>query len=105
MRAFLAGKMHVDDVPLIRELMKEGLVAGPTYVPAWYHQMDTIDAMFTHSATMNRFDVAKISAHYENREKALESWKGLTPTGEPTPQNVVPIEKAKEKAEGEKSKK
>lgn len=71
MRAFLSGKMHVDDVALVRELMREGLVVGPTYVPAWYREMDFIDAMFTHSATMNRFDVSKVAAHYETRETAM----------------------------------
>ena len=36
LRAFLCGKMHVDDVPLVKELMREGLIVGPTFVPAWY---------------------------------------------------------------------
>lgn len=71
MRAFLSGKMHVEDVALVKELMRDGTVVGPTFVPAWYAQMDFIDAMFTHSATMNRFDVQKVAAHYESREASL----------------------------------
>jgi hypothetical protein len=93
MRAFLAGKMHVDDVALVRELMREGLVVGPTYVPAWYREMDFIDAMFTHSATMNRFDVQKVTAHYEGRDAALRDaalGKPLTPDVEQLPVPAAP---------------
>ena len=113
MRAFLAGKMHVDDVALVRELMREGLVVGPTYVPAWYREMDFIDAMFTHSATMNRFDVQKVTAHYEGRDAALRDaalGKPLTPDSFEQPvatknPKVVPIAERREKADAEKSEK
>jgi uncharacterized protein (TIGR02421 family) len=98
MRAFLSGKMHVDDVPLIRELMHEGFVVGPTYVPAWYHQMDTIDAMFTHSATMNRFDVQKVAAHYESRESAMRASHQDGRPMVPDPE-TLPIAKPPAKAE------
>jgi uncharacterized protein (TIGR02421 family) len=113
MRAFLAGKMHVDDVALVRELMREGLVVGPTYVPAWYREMDFIDAMFTHSATMNRFDVQKVTAHYEGRDAALRDaslGKPLTPDVEQLPAlvgksaKVVPISERREKADADKDK-
>lgn len=83
LRAFLAGKMHVDDVALVRELMREGLVVGPTYIPAWYRNMDWVDAMFTHSATMNRFDVKKVADHYESRETAFLAGAGSRVTPEP----------------------
>ena len=114
MRAFIAGKMHVDDVALLKELMHEGLVVGPTYVPAWYHQMDSIDAMFTHSATMNRFDVEKVAAHYESRETAmrdatqLAAGKSLIPDPEtlpvarPASAKVVPLLSEKKAASSEK---
>ena len=105
MRAFLCGKMHVDDVPLLRELMREGLVVGPTYVPAWYHQMDFIDAMFTHSATMNRFDVAKVTKHFESRETALASPHSIDsrivvpPEPAPAPDTVVVLDERRKKTQ------
>lgn len=107
MRAFLAGKMHVDDVHLLRELMREGLVVGPTYVPAWYREMDFIDAMFTHSATMNRFDVHKVAAHYETRESAMmkaQDGRSMIPDPEHLPVarpsgKVVPITESRRERE------
>lgn len=96
LRAFLSGKMHVDDVPLVRELMREGFVVGPTFVPAWYRDMDQIDAMFTHSATMNRFDVQKVAAHYETRETAMKAFHNQPMVPDP---ETLPITKPPAKAE------
>ncbi|HVO30722.1 MAG TPA: flavohemoglobin expression-modulating QEGLA motif protein [bacterium] len=95
LRAFLCGKMHVDDVPLVKELMREGIVVGPTFVPAWYRDMDHIDAMFTHSATMNRFDVQKVAAHYETRESAMKAFQ-TAPMIDP---ETLPITKPPARAE------
>jgi uncharacterized protein (TIGR02421 family) len=68
-RAFLAGKMSVDDAELVRDLVEEGLCAGPVHLPAWFDDVDRLQAMVTHSVTMNRFDLPKVSRYYARRRQ------------------------------------
>ena len=53
--AFFAGKMSVEQAPLIRALMAEGVVARPRFLPAWWKRRDKLEALVTHSMTLNRF--------------------------------------------------
>jgi uncharacterized protein (TIGR02421 family) len=66
-RAFLAGKMSVDHAALVRELVDEGIVVGPVYLPEWFIDVDRLNATATHSVTMNRFSLPKVSRYYERR--------------------------------------
>jgi len=66
-RAFLSGKMSVDHAALVRELTDEGLVTGPVYLPEWFIDVDRLNAIATHSVTMNRFSLPKVSRYYERR--------------------------------------
>jgi hypothetical protein len=70
-RAFLSGKMSVDHAALIRELVDEGLVAGPVYLPEWFVDVDRLNAIVTHSVTMNRFSLPKVSRYYERRRAGV----------------------------------
>ena len=66
-RAFLSGKMSVDHAALVRGLTDEGLVTGPAYLPEWFIDVDRLNAIATHSVTMNRFSLPKVSRYYERR--------------------------------------
>jgi len=66
-RAFLAGKMRVDDAELVRDLIDEGLCVGPTYLPEWFIDVDRLNATCTHSVTMNRFSLPSVSRYYAKR--------------------------------------
>jgi uncharacterized protein (TIGR02421 family) len=66
-RAFLAGKMSVDDAELVRGLIDEGLCVGPVYLPEWFIDIDRLNAMATHSVTMNRFSLPSVSRYYARR--------------------------------------
>ncbi len=66
-RAFLAGKMSVDDAELVRDLIDEGLVVGPTYLPEWFIDIDRLNAICTHSVTLNRFSLPSVAKYYANR--------------------------------------
>jgi uncharacterized protein (TIGR02421 family) len=68
-RAFLAGKMSVDDAELVRDLVEEGLCAGPVHLPAWFDDVDRLNATVTHSITMNRFSLPHISRYYARRRE------------------------------------
>jgi uncharacterized protein (TIGR02421 family) len=68
-RSFLAGKMSVDDAELVRDLVEEGICAGPVHLPAWFDDVDRLNAMVTHSVTMNRFSLPRISRYYARRRE------------------------------------
>jgi uncharacterized protein (TIGR02421 family) len=68
-RAFLAGKMSVDDAGLVRDLVEEGTCAGPVHLPAWFDDVDRLNATVTHSVTMNRFNLPSISRYYARRRE------------------------------------
>jgi uncharacterized protein (TIGR02421 family) len=67
-RAFVAGKMSVDDAELVRDLVDEGLCVGPVYLPEWFIDIDRLNAIATHSVTMNRFSVPSVARYYARRK-------------------------------------
>lgn len=68
-QAFLAGKMAVEDAPLVRELIDQGLASGPTFVPAWYRELDSVAAGFTHSVTLDLFDHRRMKEFWGSRAR------------------------------------
>jgi uncharacterized protein (TIGR02421 family) len=66
-RAYLAGKMSVDDAELVRDLIEEGLCVGPVYLPEWFIDIDRLNAISTHSVTMNRFSLPSVTRYYARR--------------------------------------
>jgi len=68
-RAFLSGKMSVDDAELVRDLVDDGLAVGPVYLPEWFIDIDRLNAAATHSVTMNRFSLPTVSRYYERRRR------------------------------------
>jgi uncharacterized protein (TIGR02421 family) len=73
-RAFVAGKMSVDDAELVRDLVEEGLCSGPVHLPAWFEDIDRLNAMVTHSVTMNRFSLPSINRYYARRRERRKPW-------------------------------
>jgi uncharacterized protein (TIGR02421 family) len=69
-RAFLAGKMSVDDAELVRDLVEEGVCVGPVFLPEWFIDIDRLNAVATHSVTMNRFNLPSVSRYYARRRLA-----------------------------------
>ncbi len=68
-RAFLAGKMSVDDAELVRDLVDEGICVGPVFLPEWFIDIDRLNAFVTHSVTMNRFSLPLVTRYYEKRRR------------------------------------
>jgi uncharacterized protein (TIGR02421 family) len=66
-RAFLCGKLSVDDAELVRDLIAEGICDGPVYLPQWFVDLDHLNAMVTHSVTMNRFSLGHVTRYYARR--------------------------------------
>jgi uncharacterized protein (TIGR02421 family) len=86
-RAYLAGKMSVDDADLVRDLVEEGTCVGPVYLPEWFIDIDRLNATVTHSITMNRFSMGTVTRYYEKRRKKTLAGRQLPliPDREPDP--------------------
>lgn len=89
-RAFLAGKMSVDDAELVRDLVEEGLCAGPVHLPAWFDDVDRLNAIVTHSVTMNRFSLPSISRYYARRRKLKKALGASEAPAEPAQEIEAP---------------
>ena len=83
-RAFLSGKMRVDDAELVRDLIEEGLCVGPVFLPEWFIDVDRLNAICTHSVTMNRFSLPSVSRYYARR-RAGRGGRRRAPRGEAEP--------------------
>ena len=81
-RAFLAGKMSVDDAALVRDLIEEGLCVGPVYLPEWFIDIDRLNAIATHSVTMNRFSLPSVTRYYARRRGTRSAREAGTRTRE-----------------------
>ena len=79
-RAFLAGKMSVDDAELVRDLVEEGLCAPPVFLPEWFIDIDRLNAIATHSVTMNRFSLPTVTRYYAARRKVASKEHHWNPT-------------------------
>jgi uncharacterized protein (TIGR02421 family) len=72
-RAFLSGKMSVDDAELVRDLTEEGICVGPVFLPEWFIDIDRLNAICTHSVTMNRFSLPSVTRYYARRRSGKRS--------------------------------
>ena len=80
-RAFLAGKMSVDDAALVRDLIEEGLCVGPAFLPEWFIDIDRLNAICTHSVTMNRFSLPSVTRYYARRRAVRGGGRALRRRG------------------------
>jgi hypothetical protein len=53
--------------------VEEGLCVGPVYLPEWFIDVDRLNAVATHSVTMNRFSLPKVSRYYERRRVGAQA--------------------------------
>jgi hypothetical protein len=51
----------------VRDLIEEGLCVGPVFLPEWFIDIDRLNAIATHSVTMNRFSLPSVSRYYAAR--------------------------------------
>lgn len=65
-----AGKLNVDDVPLIYRKYQEGVIDPPKYLPPQFRDMNGIAVWMSFSSFLNLVDLKKIQEHYNKLFKA-----------------------------------
>ena len=60
-----AGKLHVDDVPLIYQKYKEGIIDAPRYLPPQFADMNGLAVWMSFSNFFNMVDLKRIQEHYD----------------------------------------
>jgi uncharacterized protein (TIGR02421 family) len=60
-----AGKLHVDDVPLLYRKHLEGIVDAPKYLPPQFADMNGIAVWMSFSSFLNLVDLKSIQEHYD----------------------------------------
>lgn len=73
--AFIAGKMRLEDAPLVAELIESGVVHPPRFLPPWARRLGSLRAEVMHSLTMTRFDVERVGEYYD--EVGAQHLQGL----------------------------
>jgi hypothetical protein len=59
------GKIHVDDVPLLYQKFKEGIVDPPRYLPPQFKDVSGLAVWMSFSSFLNQIDLGRIQSHYD----------------------------------------
>jgi uncharacterized protein (TIGR02421 family) len=60
-----AGKLHVEDIPLLYAKHLEGLVDPPQYLPMHFRDLNGLAVWMSFSSFFNRVDLQSVQAHYK----------------------------------------
>jgi uncharacterized protein (TIGR02421 family) len=60
-----AGKLHVDDVPLLYQKYKEGIIDPPRCLPPQFRDLNGVAVWMSFSSFLNQVDLKKIQEHYD----------------------------------------
>ena len=58
------GKLHVDDVPLLYRLSKEGIVDAPQLLPPYFRDLSGLAVWMSFSNFLNTVDLAAVQDHF-----------------------------------------
>ena len=61
-----AGKMELDDMPIILEMKKEGMVKPPRYLPAWVLDKNYLVSYFALSIFIGEMDHQRTDGYYQS---------------------------------------
>lgn len=59
------GKIHVDDIPLLYQKHKEGVVDGPLFLPPQFRDLNGVAVWMSFSSFFNLVDLRRIQEHYD----------------------------------------
>lgn len=66
LKLLFCGKLDLEDIPVLYKLEKMGLCKAPKYLPPWVKDARYLLAYLTCSGFLNKMDVSKIYAHYDD---------------------------------------
>jgi uncharacterized protein (TIGR02421 family) len=61
-----AGKLHIDDVPMLYQKSLEGIVTPPALLPMQFADLNGLAVWMSFSNFLNTVDMAKVSAYYDS---------------------------------------
>jgi len=64
------GKLHVDDVPLLYQKYKEGLIDAPQLLPPQFKDLNGVAVWMSFSSFLNQVDLKRIQEHYDKLFKS-----------------------------------
>lgn len=59
------GKLHVDDVPLLYQKYKEGIIDAPHYLPPQFRDLNGVAVWMSFSSFFNVVDLKRVQEHYD----------------------------------------
>jgi uncharacterized protein (TIGR02421 family) len=65
-----AGKLHVDDIPLLYQKYKEGIIDAPRYLPPQFKDLNGLTVWMGFSSFLNMIDLKRIQEHYDKLFKS-----------------------------------
>jgi uncharacterized protein (TIGR02421 family) len=60
-----AGKLHVDDIPLLYQKYQEGIVDPPLHLPPQFRDLNGLAVWMSFSSFLNAVDLRRIQEHYD----------------------------------------
>jgi hypothetical protein len=65
-RALFAGKLSVEDVPLIDRLIDEGMAIEPMHTPAWASDLSYLTALMSYAAFLGESDLSAEKRRFDD---------------------------------------
>ena len=65
LRLVFAGKMELDDIPIIAKMAKDGLVKTPEFIPPWASDLNFLICYFAFSVFIDDIDYKKVGEYYD----------------------------------------
>ncbi|WP_017930761.1 flavohemoglobin expression-modulating QEGLA motif protein [Robiginitomaculum antarcticum] len=72
-RVLFVGKMDLEDVPAIAELIDNKLIETPRYMPRWAKDLRFVVSYLTYSSFLNRIKLPGFQGYYKDRLAAVPS--------------------------------
>ncbi len=66
-----AGKLTLEDIPVLFELLKEGILISPRYLPRQFSDLDGLAAWMAFSNFLNRMDLSRIQDYFRREVLGL----------------------------------
>lgn len=62
-----SGRLDINDIFLLRSDFQSGLIQPPTYLPAWYQNIDQLAGKMAFSLILNGIDLDSVEKHYSSK--------------------------------------